>query len=420
MVAKPNHRWYQFSLKAVFVGMTLLSVALAVWLKCIEPAEQQRAMVRRVQGLGGYVRYAEASSGESWPVSTLRRWLPRDYFDPLIEINLEATKTKAASARDGDLADLSRFKHLRELWLNGTEITDATLAKIGDLKELRVVNLRGTKITDQGLANLAELTELQILNLRDTKVGNDGLAHVKGLTQLQILNLRNTRIDDAGTESLPGLVQLQSLFLDSTRVTDERKTELRAALPKCDITPENLATLAEQEQAKRQLAAAESVTNQGGRIHYNFAIPIDPKTFPLLTGRALPHVIQVDLSDANRNDALYPMRLVQLREFPRLRYLNLNGTNVGDDQLTHIAGCAELTQLKLDNTAITDAGLMSLTDLKNLTVLSLCKTHVTDAGVIHLANLPRLRLLQLKDTQVTDMGVEKLQRTLPKATIVRQ
>src|SRR6185436_8119742 len=114
MVAKPNRRWYQFSLKAVFVGMTLLSLGLGVWLKCIEPAERQRAMARRVERLGGYVRYAEASADERWPVPTLRHWLPRDYFDALIEINLDATNNaKITKVTDGDLAGLHRFEQLQ-------------------------------------------------------------------------------------------------------------------------------------------------------------------------------------------------------------------------------------------------------------------------------------------------------------------
>jgi internalin A len=430
MVAKPNRRWYQFSLKAVFVGMTLLSLGLGVWLKCIEPTERQRAMARRVEQLGGYVRYADAPSDERWPLPTLRQWLPRDYFDALTEINLDAAKANAAKATiikativkatDGDLADLHRFEHLQELWLNGTDVTDATLEKLNGLRELRVVNLRSTKVTDEGLAVFANHSQLQILNLRDTKLTGTGLTYLKNLSHLQILNLRDTDVDDGATKSLQEFEELQSLFLDGTRVTDERKTELRAALPKCDITPENRATLAEQAQAKRQMGAAESVTIQGGRIRYDSAIPVNPMTFPLLAGKELPHVIQVDLSVVNSNDVLYPLRLVHLREFPRLRYLNLSGTNMGDDQLIHITGCTELTQLKLDNTAITDDGLARLIGLKNLTSLSLSKTQVTDSGVIHLAGLPKLRLLQLKDTQVTDKGVENLQRTLPNATIIRQ
>src|SRR6185436_21125113 len=99
MVSKPNRRWYQFSLKAVFVGMTLLTLGLGVWLKCFEPAERQRATVRRVEGLGGYVRYAEALADERWPLPTLRQWLPRDYFDALTEINLDATKATGTKAK---------------------------------------------------------------------------------------------------------------------------------------------------------------------------------------------------------------------------------------------------------------------------------------------------------------------------------
>jgi internalin A len=442
MVAKPNRHWYQFSLRTVFVVMTLLALALAAWLQFIEPAERQRAMVRRVERIGGYVRYADAPSDERWPRPTLRHWLPRDYFDALIEINLDATKATITKATDGDLVDLHRHDQLQEVWLNGTEVTDATVKKLSALTKLRVVNLRNTKASDEGLASLAELPQLQILNLRDTKVTGEGLTHLKDLSQLQILNLRNTDVDDAAVESLQGLKQLQSLFLDGTKVSDERKTELRGALPKCDITPANLASRAEQERAKRELSAAESVTNQGGRIVYDVPVAADSIPMPLVAGQKLPHVVYVGFSFIE-NEPLYPLRLVHLREFPRLRHLDLKGSHVSDGQLAHLAGCTELDRLNLSNTtigdagllhvaaltklkslelhntAVTDAGLARLTDLKNLTGLVLSKTQITDAGLIHLAGLPELQFLGLKDTQVTDAGVENLQRTLPKLTIFR-
>jgi hypothetical protein len=448
MVSKPNRRWYQFSLKAVFVGMTLLSLGLGVWLKCFEPAERQRATVRRVEGLGGYVRYAEALADERWPLPTLRQWLPRDYFDALTEINLDATKAtgtkaKITKATDADLADLHRFEQLQEVWLNGTEITDATVKKLGDLKRLRVVNLRGTETTDQGLGSLAELMELQILNLRDTQVTSAGLTHLKGLSQLQILNLRGTHVDDAGVEPLKRLGELQSLFLEGTQVSDERKTVLRRALPKCDITPQNLATVAEQQRATMQLAAEEYVRRLGGRVFHDNPVPEGSIRLPLVDGAKLPQVVFVDFSPEMREPP-HKLRLELLCNFPGLHRLNLSSTKVRDVELAKLSECAELRQLNLANTGITDeglsqialmtelddlvlhntlitdAGLVYLKGLKKLSILSLGKTQVTDAGLVPLSEMSQLRFLQLQETQVTDAGVEMLQSKLPKLTIVRQ
>jgi internalin A len=453
MIAKPNRRWYQFSLKAVFVGMTLLSLGLGVWLKCIEPAERQRAMARRVERLGGYVRYADAPSAQRWPLPILRQWLPRDYFDALSEINLDAAKANAAKATiikativkatDGDLADLHRFQHLQELWLNGTDVTDVTVKQLDRLRELRVVNLRGTKVTDEGLAVFANHSQLQILNLRETKLTGSGLTHLKDLSHLQILNLRDTDVDDDATRSLASLEELQSLFLDGTRVTDQRKTELRAALPKCDITPENLASVAEQRQASRQLAAESVITRLGGRIIHDRAVPTGAITMPLLDGAKLPQVVFVDFSKTTSD--LHPeLGLRMLREFPQLDRLNLSGTKVRNAQLRELAGCARLSQLNLANTAIsdeglsqialmteldslvlhntliTDAGLVNLKGLKKLSILSLGKTQVTDVGLVPLSEMSQLRFLQLQETHVTDARVEMLQSKLPKLTIVRQ
>jgi hypothetical protein len=121
----------------------------------------------------------------------------------------------------------------------------------------------------------------------------------------------------------------------------------------------------------------------------------------------------------------------------RVFELNLSDTQVGDDGLRHLKGCAMLEALVLDNTEVTGPGLAHLTDLAKLKYvglegcpitdegiatigdltslerLNLSETRITDAALAHLKSLPGLKKLYLNGTSVTPAAVEELQRALP-------
>src|SRR5215469_3129191 len=91
---KPKRRWMQVSLRTVLVLVTLLCVALSVW---VVPAERQRRAVKAIEALGGTVSYEDIHSyyastqptAESFLISFLRRWLPPDYLDEVKFVNLD-------------------------------------------------------------------------------------------------------------------------------------------------------------------------------------------------------------------------------------------------------------------------------------------------------------------------------------------
>jgi hypothetical protein len=176
---KPTRRWMQLSLRTVLVLVTLLCVALSLW---VVPAERQRRAVAAIEELGGGVSYAESAASERFPVTFLRRWLPPDYFD-----------------------------------------------------EIAFVNLSYTQVTDAGLVHLQGLTGLQILGVYNTHVTDAGLAHLEGLTGLQRVSLSSTQVTDAGLVHLQGLTGLRDLYLNGSQVTDAGIAKLRMALPNCRI-----------------------------------------------------------------------------------------------------------------------------------------------------------------------------------------
>src|SRR5215469_7084776 len=155
---KPRRRWAQFSLRTVLLIVTASCAALSLW---VVPAERQRRAVVAVRALDGEVSYASRGGtvANAFPLRILRRWLPPDYFDDVIEVQLS-----------------------------------------------------GSKVTDDGLVHLRDIGNLQRLNLYGTNITGAGFAHSHGLTNLRWLNLNRTRFTDVGLSHLDGLTGLEELY----------------------------------------------------------------------------------------------------------------------------------------------------------------------------------------------------------------
>ena len=86
--------------------------------------------------------------------------------------------------------------------------------------------------------------------------------------------------------------------------------------------------------------------------------------------------------------------------------VNLQGTQVTDDDLKKIAGLKNLESLNLTRTRVTDTGLKELAGLKNLKHLHLNWTAVTDVGLKEIAGFETLEQLDLQGTQVSGVGLK--------------
>jgi uncharacterized membrane protein len=88
--------------------------------------------------------------------------------------------------------------------------------------------------------------------------------------------------------------------------------------------------------------------------------------------------------------------------------LDLNSTNVTDEQMEGLAELQNLRVLYLNNTKVSDAGLKRLSRLSRLRVLSLVGTGVTDASIPVLTAFKKLTNLFLFQTGITKEGIGKL------------
>lgn len=116
---KAKRRWMQVSLRTVLVLVTLLCVALSVW---VMPAARRRRAVAAIEKLGGMVGYVKPAASETFPVAHLRRWLPPAYFDEIEWVDLNNTQVT-----DAGFAHLQGMTSLQWLDLDNTSVSDAGL-----------------------------------------------------------------------------------------------------------------------------------------------------------------------------------------------------------------------------------------------------------------------------------------------------
>ena len=141
--------------------MTLVAIWLGI---TVDRARRQKEAVARFSELGLGVMYdyyyseSEEPRGPAW----LRNLIGEDYFCSVVQLHFNDIQVSAE-----DFAHVSAFRHLEELYLEGTSITDADAAHLRGLTSLTILRLRGTQVTDEGLRHLKNLTALQKLDLRN-------------------------------------------------------------------------------------------------------------------------------------------------------------------------------------------------------------------------------------------------------------
>lgn len=374
----PKRRWAQFSLGTMFVLVTVLCLALGLW---VVPAERQRRAVAAIEDIGGWAVYAKAepTEGESFAKALVRRWLPIDYFDHVQAVDLSRT-----ALTDAELANLQAHLEaltgLERLSLFNTRVTDAGLACLCSLSKLRELDLGLTQVRGNGLRHLQGLARLEVLtNPVDTDAG---LAYLCKLTGLKVLHLAHARVTPAGLANLRPLVNLQTLSLWNATVTDE-----------------GLAHLQELRRLEELELSGTQIEGRG-----------------LIYLRKMNQLRKLSLGGTPLTDA----GLAYMPRMTGLQQLHIWQTQVTDTGLSRLRKLKGLEWLHLGDTYITDAGLAHLSGMTGLQSVSLNGTQISDKGIPRLCKLKKLQWLYLDETSVTKAGVARLQRTLPKCVISAQ
>jgi len=258
MTDKPKRRWYQYSLRSMFVLTTLVAMACSWYAYEMKQAAERRAMIEAIIEAGGGVKYYDADNsytdGEPPGWFSWLRKLHGDehlgnavtvYFYNTIHLehiedltSLESLWLGGTFVKDAEMVHLKGLANLEELWLYYTDITDAGLVHLKDLTNLTCLRLSGTDIGNEGLRHLKGLTSLTCPELGNTDITDKGLAHLKDMEDLKELELSYTKVSDVGLVHLHGLTRLRTLEVNDTCVTDDGLKELRKALPNCEINPQ--------------------------------------------------------------------------------------------------------------------------------------------------------------------------------------
>jgi hypothetical protein len=139
--------------------------------------------------------------------------------------------------------------------------------------------------------------------------------------------------------------------------------------------------------------------------------------------------------NSTNNAGLRDEDLQVLRQFPRLRSLEIAAPLITDEAVIHIQGIKTLRELSLVETQVTGRGLKRLRGIPleklvlaganitdettealevfpDLRKLMIAGTSVTDAGLTNLKHVPRLQKLFISDSPVSDSGVCTLQQLI--------
>ncbi|NQU24115.1 MAG: hypothetical protein HQ567_22765 [Candidatus Nealsonbacteria bacterium] len=257
---QPKRRWYQYSVRGLFVLMTLVAIACSWYTVEMQKAMKRRATIAEIYELGGCVWYYDARYPDTFEPPRWYSWLRKlhgeehlgnarsvNFVGPkitdagLVQLenltDLEALNLWSTQITDAGLVHLKGMAKLERLILGqGTQITDVGLEYLKGLTNLKVLWVCDADITDAGLVHLKGLTNLESLVLTNTQITEVGLEHLKGLKNLKELGLQRTRVMDAGMEHLKGLTNLETLNVRNTLVTEKGVENLQQASPNCTIT----------------------------------------------------------------------------------------------------------------------------------------------------------------------------------------
>ncbi|MGD9645330.1 MAG: protein kinase [Pirellulales bacterium] len=340
-------------------------------------------------------------------------------------VDLRDLNIRDTAITDEGLQRVASLTRLEKLYVGDNRVTDAGLAAIKPLVRLRQLELEGTQVTQPAVSQLtAALPELALIwtppapdrqvartvldqggNVDVRLPGQDAAVEVRRLADLPAADFKVTtvrltgvrelsapmlaglseladlqKLDLAGSgastptlDAVEPLKQLRELALGQLDLDPLRVEALRGALPDCRITWDR--------SSDRDVAAW--VCQRGGWV--SVALPNGELQSQLKEGEPLPA-------------GPFTLRAISLRDT----------ADLADDELTRMAGLAQLESLDLSGTPISDAGIEHLGDCRGLRELNLSQTKVTDAGMPALAPLVSLRSLQLAGTGLTDDGVGPL------------
>ena len=194
MRVKKKRRWYQISLRAFLVGLTVL----CAWLGMVaRKASMQKAAVTWVTENSGTVWYDfHIDNPKGVPIDTTAQPPGPLWLRELVGLDFFAVARWGKVEEVSSVSHLGSLPHLKELSVDHSSVNDVTPLK--NLKRLKRLFLRHSPITD--VTPLASLSDLEHLSLNDTDVRD--VSALSAMTNLKSLNLHRTLVRERDYQSL--------------------------------------------------------------------------------------------------------------------------------------------------------------------------------------------------------------------------
>lgn len=319
------------------------------------------------------------------------------YIQDLPLTGLDMTQTNLS---DQTMEYISKFPGLVELDIDSTGVTDTGLAKIETLQRLEYLSV-GPDITDKGVESIVRLGKLHSLKFESCKSitarGIRKLAVMRDLQNLTLDGLESEHELTACLSSLPVLdcLSLENMTLDRQSFANVSKLQKlkKLEIEGCRVDPSGVEPLARLRIKMLKLSGftvPESLWNVVASMKSIKTLDIRScgvrdENLRLLSTMADLEDLNVGVrkvrNDGSRSNALTDNGMVHIKNFRRLRSLDLNGVDITDSGVACFEELTGLERLQLSGPGITDKGLKFLSRLSALKELLLfgCP-NITEGG----------------------------------------
>ncbi len=248
------------------------------------------------------------------------------------------------------------------------------------------------------------------------------------LTNLHTLNISFTSVTDKGLQSITKLTKLMQVDLAGLELNDQHMQSLASLKDLC---------LDNTRAGVESIRTLTSLTS----LYMNFCKQMDDDTLNVVA-KNMPNLRRLQLYGTDITDD----GVSHLQQLSNLKFLLLSGVHLTDvcvmylssftqlqdlciinapqisgDYMEESLECMKLKTINLEFTSCTDESLQALTKFTELEDIRIGGTQITDEGVKKIfgdnaASFKKLQVLFLNSTKVTDASVDVLLKNLPSLT----
>jgi hypothetical protein len=226
----PRRRWLRFSLRTLFVLLTVAGIALGYVAWRVNVVRNQRQVLAEIQKLNASISFVHNVTPPRLPPGPpwLRRILGEDFFYEVDQIAIFNDR-----ATDDTLARIASLSRCDSLIVRSNQITDVGMKHLLRIRKMRSLEIESPRVTVAGFERLRDFP-VEALHLRGANVDDTWMPQIARLRHVLYLSIRRTNVTDAGLAELRTATGLRRIF---TNIQGDGVEELKKALPNCQLLP---------------------------------------------------------------------------------------------------------------------------------------------------------------------------------------